>query len=130
MTRPFDTRQVWNVMADDNEHASLRKLDRRLRSAQKTRKDRLPEDRTRRPNSGMGLALRLGVELVTGLAVGGGIGWLLDQWLGTLPWFLLLFFFLGAAAGMMNVFRTAKEIGLAAERDEDDGNGGSAGSGQ
>lgn len=117
-------------MVDDNEHATLRKLDRRLRSAQKTRKDRLPEDRTRRPNSGMGLALRLGVELVTGLAVGGGIGWLLDQWLGTLPWFLLLFFFLGAAAGMMNVFRTAKEISLAAERDEENGNGGSAGPGQ
>jgi ATP synthase protein I len=61
--------------------------------------------------------------------VGGGIGWLLDQWLGTLPWFLLLFFFLGAAAGTMNVFRTAKEIGLAAERDEADGNGGADGSG-
>jgi ATP synthase protein I len=116
-------------MADDNDHDSLRQLDGRLRKAQKIRQDRHPEDRTRRPNTSMGLALRLGVELVTGLVVGGGIGWLLDQWLGTLPWFLLLFFFLGAAAGTMNVFRTAKEIGLAAERDEADGNGGAAGSG-
>ena len=116
-------------MADDDDHASLRKLDRRLRKAQGTRKDRLPEDRTRHPKTGMGLALRLGVELVTGLVVGGGIGWLLDQWLGTLPWFLLLFFFLGSAAGMMNVFRTAKEISFAAEQDDEDENSDDAGSG-
>lgn len=114
-------------MADDDDRASLRKLDTRLRKAQGTQHSRLPEDRTRTPNTGAGMALRLGVELVTGLALGGGIGWLVDQWLGTLPWFLLLFFFLGAAAGMLNVFRTAKEIGLAADRDEDDRTGGTAG---
>ena len=44
------------------------------------------------------------------LAVGVGIGWLLDRWLGTLPLFLLIFFFLGAAAGLLNVYRAAKEI--------------------
>jgi len=106
-------------MADDNDNASLKKLDQRLRQAQKTRKARLPEDRTRNPSTGVGLALRLGVELVTGLAIGGGIGWLIDQWLGTLPWFLLLFFILGAAAGIVNVFRTAKDIGLAAEQGDE-----------
>ncbi len=121
---------VWYAMTEDKDRASLRKLGHRLRKAQKTRQDRLPEDRTRLPNTSMGLALRLGVELVTGLAVGGGIGWLLDQWLGTLPLFLLLFFFLGAAAGIMNVFRTAKEISLAAERDEENGNGDAADSGR
>jgi len=44
------------------------------------------------------------------LVVGGGIGWLLDHWLGTLPLFLLIFFFLGAGAGLLNVFRAAKEM--------------------
>jgi ATP synthase protein I len=58
----------------------------------------------------MGYALRIGVELVAGLVVGGGIGWLLDAWLGTGPLLLIVFFFLGAAAGMLNVFRAVKAL--------------------
>jgi ATP synthase protein I len=62
------------------------------------------------PNSMSGFAFRIGVELVAALLVGGGIGWLLDRWWGTEPFLLLLFFFLGAAAGILNVFRAAKEM--------------------
>jgi ATP synthase protein I len=62
------------------------------------------------PGSAMGLAFRVGLELATGLVVGGGLGWLLDRWWHTSPAMLILFFFLGAAAGMVNVFRTAREI--------------------
>jgi ATP synthase protein I len=57
-----------------------------------------------------GFAFRIGVELVVALVVGAGIGWLLDRWLGTGPFLFLLFFFLGAAAGILNVFRAAKEM--------------------
>lgn len=60
----------------------------------------------REANTGaMGIALRVGVELVAALAVGVGIGWGLDRWLGTTPWFLVLFVLLGGAAGVMNVMR-------------------------
>ena len=62
------------------------------------------------PGSAMGLAFRVGLELATGLVVGGGLGWLLDRWWHTSPAMLILFFFLGAAAGMVNVFRTAREL--------------------
>lgn len=62
------------------------------------------------PPSAMGLAVRVGVELAAGLLVGGGVGWLLDDWLGTRPFLLLVFFVLGAAAGMLNVFRTARAL--------------------
>jgi ATP synthase protein I len=62
------------------------------------------------PRSAMGIAFRVGVELVAGLVVGGGIGWLLDMWLGTSPFLLILFFFLGAAAGMLNVWRAVKHL--------------------
>ena len=82
-----------------------------------------------RNDSGVGIAVRVGVELAGTLAVGVGIGWALDRWLGTGPWFLVVFFFLGAAAGVLNVYRAVKNIGLAAgyrpaAEDEDKETGG------
>jgi ATP synthase protein I len=79
--------------------------------------------------SGVGLALRLGVDFVAGVVVGVGIGLLLDWWLGISPAMLILFFLLGAAAGTFNVFRTASGQGGAvgykrareAAKDEADG---------
>ena len=62
------------------------------------------------PQTPAGWVFRLSVELVAGLVVGGGIGWLLDRWLGTRPAMLLIFFALGAAAGMLNVIRAAKQM--------------------
>lgn len=64
--------------------------------------------------SGLSFALRIGVELVAALMVGVGIGLLLDHWLGTRPWMLLLFFVIGAAAGILNVFRVMAGYGYAA----------------
>lgn len=60
--------------------------------------------------SAMGLAFRAGVELAAGLAVGGALGWFLDGWLGTRPFLMLLFFALGAAAGMLNVYRLVRAM--------------------
>ncbi|MDX1581137.1 MAG: AtpZ/AtpI family protein [Alphaproteobacteria bacterium] len=64
------------------------------------------QEQVRRGNA-MGIAFRIGVELAVGLFIGSAIGWLLDQWLGTSPWLMIIFFFLGAAAGIRNVFITA-----------------------
>jgi ATP synthase protein I len=58
----------------------------------------------------LGQALRLGIELVAGVAVGGFIGWWLDRWLGSTPLLMVVFLGLGAAAGIMNVVRTAKRM--------------------
>ena len=58
----------------------------------------------------MGQALKLSVELVGGVAVGGLIGWALDQLFGTKPVLMLVFLGLGAASGIMNVMRTAKSM--------------------
>lgn len=60
--------------------------------------------------SAFGIATRLVAELVSGLVVGGGIGWLLDRWLGTSPWLLVVFFILGVVAGITNVFRAARKM--------------------
>lgn len=59
------------------------------------------------PRSGLGLAMRIGVELVAALIVGVALGYGLDTWLGTLPLLSLLGFFFGAAAGFMNVYRVS-----------------------
>jgi len=56
-------------------------------------------------SSAWNLGARIGVELAAALVVGGIIGYALDRWLHTTPIFLLVFFVLGAAAGMLNVWR-------------------------
>jgi len=52
-----------------------------------------------------GVGFRAGVEIVAALVVGVALGWSLDRWLGTFPWLFLVFFVLGSAAGIMNVYR-------------------------
>ena len=66
------------------------------------------------PTGGMALAGRVTTELVAGVVVGTFIGWAFDKWLGTTPTFMVLFFFLGSAAGMMNVWRALTGRGMAA----------------
>lgn len=56
-------------------------------------------------SSPYGIGLRVGVELVSALAVAALIGWGLDRWLGTRPWLLALFIVLGGGAGIANVWR-------------------------
>ena len=58
----------------------------------------------------MGNAFKLGTELVAAGGVGTIIGFILDSWFGTKPWLILIFFFLGAAAGMLNVIRAANRM--------------------
>ncbi len=67
------------------------------------------ENIEKRGNS-IGLAFRLSTELVSGIVVGSIMGWSLDKWLGSQPWFFLIFFILGIAAGIINVIKTAKNM--------------------
>ena len=60
------------------------------------------------------MAGRVTTELVAGVVVGAFIGWAFDSWLGTAPTFMVVMFFLGAAAGMMNVWRALTGRGMAA----------------
>tara|TARA_B100000575_G_C23004512_1_gene578779 strand:+ start:40 stop:324 length:285 start_codon:yes stop_codon:yes gene_type:complete len=58
----------------------------------------------------MGSALRLGTELVAAVAVGTIIGFILDNWFDTKPWFIIIFFFIGVVAGILNVIRVANNM--------------------
>ena len=58
----------------------------------------------------MGSAFRLGTELVAAVLVGTIIGFILDNWFGTKPWFIITFFFIGVIAGILNVIRVANNM--------------------
>ena len=83
-------------------------LEGKLATAQ-SRRPQTSDDQERRGKA-MGQALRLATELVAGVAVGGLIGWALDQLLDTAPFLMVVFLVLGGAAGIMNVVRTAKAM--------------------
>ena len=81
----------------------------RLKIAKSKIKEQALSDGEKR-SSFMGSAFKLGTELVASVAVGTIIGFILDNWFDTKPWLIIIFFFLGAAAGMLNVIRTANRM--------------------
>ena len=61
-------------------------------------------------SSNLGIAFKLSTELVATVAVGTIIGFILDDWFDTKPWLILIFFFVGVAAGILNVVKSAKNM--------------------
>tara|TARA_B100000401_G_scaffold367837_1_gene266245 strand:+ start:62 stop:337 length:276 start_codon:yes stop_codon:yes gene_type:complete len=60
--------------------------------------------------SPIGNAFKLSTELVSAVAVGTIIGFILDKTFGTKPWLILIFFFVGVIAGILNVIKSAKNM--------------------
>ena len=60
--------------------------------------------------SSFGEAFKMSTELVAAVVVGTIIGFILDNWFGTKPWLILIFFFVGVIAGILNVIRSAKNM--------------------
>ncbi len=121
-------------MSDNGEKSDLASFDGRLKQAREQALDPLnkPGHKKNAQMSGIGLAFRVSIELISAVAVGGGFGWLLDGWLGTRPWLMLVFILLGGAAGMLNVYRISSGNGYAAgyvkeEPDAEDRAGGDQG---
>ena len=81
----------------------------RLKIAKSKIRNQFENDKENR-GSFMGNAFKLGTELVAAVLVGTIIGFILDTWFDTKPWLIIIFFFLGAAAGMLNVIRAAKRM--------------------
>lgn len=108
-------------------------LDKRLDDARAHHAAKEPDDGSAAIRArGMAYGLRMASELVGAVLVGGLIGYFLDRWLGTTPWLFLVFFFLGFAAGVVNVTRaftrlqeeikvaTKGDIGRSLPDDDDD----------
>ena len=60
--------------------------------------------------SSFGKAFQLSTELVSAVLVATIIGFILDNWFDTKPWLIIIFFFIGVAAGIINVIRSAKKM--------------------
>ena len=60
--------------------------------------------------SPIGTAFKLSTELVSAVVVGTIIGFILDKTFGTKPWLIIIFFFVGVVAGIINVVRSAKKM--------------------
>ena len=98
-------------MSESEPPDRLARLDERLKQARA--RDRV-ESGTGSGNAelqqGMAAGLRIGVELVVAIVVATGLGWAIDRWAGTSPWVTIVMFFLGVAAGMLNVYRAVAGI--------------------
>jgi ATP synthase protein I len=66
-----------------------------------------------RDMSGMGRGMRLGTEFIAAILVGAVAGYLLDRWLNTSPWIMLVMLLIGFAAGVLNVVRAAGDMNRA-----------------
>ena len=67
-------------------------------------------DKKKQNPSPIGTAFKLSTELVSAVAVGTIIGFILDKTFGTKPWLILIFFFVGVIAGITNVIKSAKNM--------------------
>ena len=87
----------------------LKEISTRLEIAKKNLKKSKAKN-SRSNAASLGKALKISTELVAAVVVGSTIGFILDNWFDTKPWLIIIFFFLGAAAGMLNVIRTANRM--------------------
>ena len=82
-------------------------LGARLKIAKK-KANKKSNDNNKKGSSSLGIALKLSTEMVAAVFVGSIIGFILDNWFDSKPWLTIIFFIAGAAAGILNVIRSAK----------------------
>ena len=68
------------------------------------------KDSKQSSSSNIGVAFKLSTEMVAAVVVSTIIGFILDNWFGTKPWLILIFFFVGVVTGILNVIRSAKNM--------------------
>lgn len=105
--RPQSTDRRGSLTADLAARIARAKETREIAERGKNRSG--PQDMT-----GLARGLRLGSEFVAAVLVGAGMGYLLDQWLGTAPWLFLVLMLFGFVAGVLNVVRSAAQMNKAA----------------
>ena len=88
---------------------NLKEISTRLEIAKKKIKEKQIKNDGLNTTS-LGKALKISTELVAAVVVGTTLGFILDNWLDTRPWLTISFFFMGVAAGIFNVIKSAKSM--------------------
>jgi ATP synthase protein I len=98
-------------MTEEDPKTSFQDIDARLRAARSREDERVTRQTATAPEKpGAGAAMRIAVEMISALLVSGGIGWFLDDWLGTRPWVMLAMLLVGCGIGLRNTYRTAMRL--------------------
>ena len=82
----------------------------RLKDRLKNARKKLKVEKENPQTSNIGQAFKLSTELVAAVLVGTILGFILDNWFDTKPWLIIIFFFVGVVAGILNVIRSAKKL--------------------
>ena len=90
--------------------ANINDFKTRLKIAKKKLKNSSKNVENNGNSSSMGTAFKLSTDLVAHVAVGTIIGFILDSSFDTKPWLIIIFFFLGSVAGILNVIKTARQM--------------------
>jgi ATP synthase protein I len=113
MTDPRETKRPER----DGKPGFTSDLAARIKRAQGDRPAQAAAERMRqREMTGLGRAFRLGSEFVAAIIVGAGLGWGVDQLIGTTPWGMIILLLLGFAAGVLNVIRATAEMNAEAAK--------------
>ena len=88
---------------------NIKEISTRLEIAKKNLKKNKAKNNSSNAAS-LGKALKISTELVAAVVVGSTIGFILDNWFDTKPWLTIVFFFMGATAGILNVIKSAKKM--------------------
>jgi ATP synthase protein I len=81
-----------------------------LRDRIETAKSSNTPNTKKNKESGAGFGFKISTEIIAALVVGVGIGLIVDKYLGTKPFGLIIFFIFGALAGFLNVYRVMRRI--------------------
>lgn len=74
------------------------------------REDDAREGRAEESRKGYAVAMKLSSEFISAIIVGALLGYLLDRFVGTSPWGMIVFLLLGFCAGVLNVLRSAGKV--------------------
>ena len=88
------------------EENKLRELKDRIETAKSSNTSNTKKNK----ESGAGFGFKISTEIIAALVVGVGIGLIVDKYLGTKPFGLIIFFIFGALAGFLNVYRVMRRI--------------------